>query len=441
MVVTATTVVFTAFLAAIVAGENCELNLQTQTNSKKEPLILDVSKTRDGRPSPHLVYPSVIKVDDKTYQGVIRVSDGKELMVACMGEDNQLEISQTETDYVKCSNGQLTIQGQPADEDTLSCHKDVSRSWIEKTEEICGKGNSKGTKLELGFKLNDDEQNTLFPLVDVCHNIQKMESYYAHHELHGESLKGAVQSKLRRPFSEGPKKLHLFSGINADKAYSKSSQTIAIDAILGKGEGKRYVNETVFLARGHLAPDADFIFNTGQQMTYYFINVAPQWQPFNAGNWLQVESTVRSLAVKVQASLKVWTGTYGVLKLENKRGEEKEIYLDPKEARKPKPQRKNSKPKPNEEPEDVDQGNYLPVPEVYWKLVQHGESCTVAVGHNNVYLKTEPTPICNAIDVRGWPELKVLSKGYTYYCEYESFKKTVYYVPDIECTSPLEFPQ
>lgn len=79
--------------------------------------------------------------------------------------------------------------------------------------------------------------------------------------------------------------------------------------------------------------------------------------------------------------------------------------------------------------------------QVYWKLVQHGESCTVAVGHNNVHLKTKPTPICNAVDVHGWPELKVLSKGYTYYCEYESFKKTVYYVPDIECTSLFEFPQ
>ena len=37
----------------------------------------------------------------------------------------------------------------------------------------------------------------------------------------------------------------------------------------------------LFLARGHLSPNADFIFYSWMDSTYHFVNVAPQWQAFN----------------------------------------------------------------------------------------------------------------------------------------------------------------
>ena len=46
-----------------------------------------------------------------------------------------------------------------------------------------------------------------------------------------------------------------------------------------------YVTSTQFLARGHLAAKSDFVFATAQRATFFFTNAAPQWQPFNAGNW------------------------------------------------------------------------------------------------------------------------------------------------------------
>lgn len=50
-----------------------------------------------------------------------------------------------------------------------------------------------------------------------------------------------------------------------------------------------YVTTTQFLARGHLAAKSDFVYATGQRASFYFINAAPQWQPFNAGNWNWLE--------------------------------------------------------------------------------------------------------------------------------------------------------
>ena len=42
-----------------------------------------------------------------------------------------------------------------------------------------------------------------------------------------------------------------------------------------------------------------------QDATFSFIDVAPQWQSFNAGNWLDVENGVRFLAEYVYGELQV----------------------------------------------------------------------------------------------------------------------------------------
>ena len=47
------------------------------------------------------------------------------------------------------------------------------------------------------------------------------------------------------------------------------------ESIIDKKRGQNY------FARGHLSPDADFIDGAEQDATYYFFNVAPQFQSFN----------------------------------------------------------------------------------------------------------------------------------------------------------------
>ena len=51
-----------------------------------------------------------------------------------------------------------------------------------------------------------------------------------------------------------------------------------------------------WFAKGHLSPDAAFVYQREQDATYYYINAAPQFQSFNAQNWRYLEEGVRDLA-------------------------------------------------------------------------------------------------------------------------------------------------
>ena len=68
-----------------------------------------------------------------------------------------------------------------------------------------------------------------------------------------------------------------------NKLYSKKSQKSTVTALLGgvtSLEGETIIETsssgTDYFAKGHLSPDAAFVYNVLQDATYYFINVAPQ---------------------------------------------------------------------------------------------------------------------------------------------------------------------
>merc|ERR1712218_303199 len=105
-----------------------------------------------------------------------------------------------------------------------------------------------------------------------------------------------------------------------NKLYSKTSQKSTVTKILG---GVTSIEEepiietsssgTDYFAKGHLSPDAAFVYNVQQDATYYFINVAPQFQSFNNGNWKALEGSVRDLGAKLGRDLVVATGTHEIL--------------------------------------------------------------------------------------------------------------------------------
>jgi hypothetical protein len=118
---------------------------------------------------------------------------------------------------------------------------------------------------------------------------------------------------------------------------------------------------------GHLAPDASFIDEAEQDATYFFFNVAPQFQSFNNGNWKALEYVTREMAEKYvfknysksnyicdfflsfyshNGTVTVYTGTYDILQYPDKNKNMQSIYLMEK-----------------------DNKWYIPAPKYYWKLL------------------------------------------------------------------------
>lgn len=81
----------------------------------------------------------------------------------------------------------------------------------------------------------------------------------------------------------------------------------------------------LYFARGHLAPNADFITNDEQKATYKLINAVPQWQCINQANWKSLEDNIRTYSAN--KILDVYTGTFGTLKMKDSEGVEQKIYL------------------------------------------------------------------------------------------------------------------
>ena len=87
-------------------------------------------------------------------------------------------------------------------------------------------------------------------------------------------------------------------------AYKKASQAEVMKKLLGTNnllaDGTQIIDTsssgTNYFARGHLSPDAAFIEGPEQDATYYFFNVAPQFQSFNNGNWKALEYVTRKMA-------------------------------------------------------------------------------------------------------------------------------------------------
>lgn len=264
--------------------------------------------------------------------------------------------------------------------DFNECSLQISGNAINRNQKCA----ANGSLISIGFQLNDGRG--FVTLIDVCYSKKKGSTIYTKHLLQGNAIKNAMKSNTRPSTF---KTIEVSSNINAPKSFTKSNQFKRFEAIFGDREkGQQFLNKT-YLARGHLAPDGDFLFVSWQFSTYYYINTIPQWQSINNGNWKHVESVVRSAADKLKKDVLIFTGGFGVLKLNNKK-----ISLDP---------------------------NGLEVPKWSWKVVKvlEDNSGIAFLTYNNPFATLAPNAICpDVCNNNGWDwkDRKTFSKGFTVCC-------------------------
>lgn len=213
-----------------------------------------------------------------------------------------------------------------------------------------------------------------------------------------------VKESERRDF----KNVGLPSTVNVVNAYKKYSQLEHLNRLLGSTQ--KYFNATSFLARGHLTPDADFIFPSAQFSTYFLMNVCPQFQSINGGNWLKIETLTRRLAEHFNNDLTIYTGVYMQLKLKNLINDKDiPLYLSDNEK--------------------------IPVPQWMWKILKNdaASSAIVFITLNNPFATAnEIQEFCTNVCDRAFLSRKQLQnprKGYTFCCELSEFKSIVKTLP------------
>lgn len=172
------------------------------------------------------------------------------------------------------------------------------------------------------------------------------------------------------------------------------------------------MNNKSSLARGHLSPDADFIFSSWQFTTYFYINVVPQWQAINAGNWKGLEHLIRKTADIQNKELRIITGSHDVLTLKDKNNNDVAIYLA--------------------------SGNRIPAPKYIYKIVydEQLKEAIVFIVINNPFLNNIPAKdiFCeNVCKKTGWDKSQWsrIQQGFLYCCEYASFKRNVHTAPHL----------
>jgi len=103
--------------------------------------------------------------------------------------------------------------------------------------------------------------------------------------------------------------------MSVDTLYTQITQWEIISGLLDSTLlGDQYIDPTIdyYLARRHHSAKDDYVDGSQQRATFHFVNIAPQWQTFNGGNWEALESSVRAYADKKKLDLVVYTGTYGL---------------------------------------------------------------------------------------------------------------------------------
>lgn len=313
------------------------------------------------------------------------------------------------TAIATCASGnKFSILGQSAILTDIACTKYPAHS-AQYSGNTCYGDNK---EILIGFQLGEEFLTQITVCFDPIQQAALVSTYILSYAISG------YQVNYPRPdFIEG-KDFYNLDGHKVNDLYSRNIQRETINGVLDlDANDYTYIHKTddYYLARGHLTAKTDFIYGSQQRLTFYYVNVAPQWQTLNAGNWNTMEQNVRDYAFDRGLNLIVHTGTFGLSTLPNANtNEDVDIYLY----------------------FDDNGDGALPVPELFWKVIydEINETGIAIVGINNPHETNIEDHIicedvCDQVDWLTWKRDNI-KQGYGYCCTIDEFRKTVPYLPE-----------
>ncbi|CAB3363862.1 Hypothetical predicted protein [Cloeon dipterum] len=348
---------------------------------------------------------------------IVTVPEGGQVLFACPG--GTLTGPGTAEALLTCSGGSSFADenGNTYTFGSLSCSRDPFHT-ARKVNGVSCEITGEYSLIEIGFELST---GVFYPIIEICFNDATADSLYSKYTQ--TPAIGGYQSGYPRPgFVQG----EFYPGIvDVDYQYSRTGQTDAVAQAVGSASlAGQYIQSSgdYFLSRGHMTAKADFVYGSHHRATFWFLNVAPQWQTVNGGNWNNLEMSTRSFADTHPNDLTVYTGTHGVTTLPDVNGNEVPIYIA----------------------YDANGNGLLRVPAFYWRVVydETTQQGVAFVGLNNPYIDSPGSDfylcpdVCSQISWINWqPTNQVL--GYAYCCEIGALAQYVEEIPSLTVSGLL----
>ncbi|XP_050342230.1 uncharacterized protein LOC126768260 [Nymphalis io] len=349
--------------------------------------------------------------------GQVRLNANEEIIVSCPGPGRLIRhpniITNVQTANARCVSGNLVsgagwLNGNRAfGQLTCSNHPFFE---AQQTNQRCFNNN---IVIRSGFIVN----NVFHTVYWSCFDQNRMEVLYV---WYNQNPTNAVhQTGVDRPsWLPGS----FFPGVNINNVYTQNNQRNIIGRLVGTNMVGRYITSTQFLARGHLTAKSDHVFASAQRSTFFFINAAPQWQPFNAGNWNNLEQNLRRRIGVAGYNTVIYTGTFGVTQLRDGNGRFVNIFLE--------------------------SNNRVPVPQYFYKVAYDASRRrgTAFISINNPYYTLAEarglqfcTDRCRnnaAFNWINWQPDRV-DIGYSFCCTIADFRNRVGHIPNFDASNGL----
>ncbi|XP_017070062.1 uncharacterized protein LOC108107160 [Drosophila eugracilis] len=155
-------------------------------------------------------------------------------------------------------------------------------------------------------------------LYDACYDTRTLRAHYTQASIYPKTI------FMPRPEDIQFEPCPVMSPAEA-RSFFRGAIHRRFNDIYGRAQNYIAPNRLV-INRGHLTASSDFLFEPQSRSTFKYVNVVPQFESINSGNWREIERWVMSLR-PTDTQMTVRTGAFGTLKLRDSRNKLRPAYL------------------------------------------------------------------------------------------------------------------